>query len=408
MKLVGVLFVSIMIIAGGPVWSLDTLPSADGNRILSGSVDLTYSYDTTLTLSDTPVWITGYGGDQNSTWFVLLKNGAVNEITISDLGEARVVDRGRWLGNDAFLNLDYRANEPALLASGFYEANPLGFPLSLQAENIVAAIRDDGRLIVTKDGRETIHAPGYLLDSRVAYDTARLVLLTAPSERYPHGILGDRSEATGFRIVDVRNEPNVAAEFTLDEGVFESLGPILADMDEDGIAEIILTRSDSRFGARLELYSGTDLVAAGMPVGTAFRWIHAIAVAPTGPDGEIELIAVKTPHIGGILEYYSLIGDKLIIVHERGGVSTHRIGSRNLDMALTGDFNGDGKTEVLVPSQDFSRLLSIRRTASGSEIDYTQYLESTLSTNIAGFEVDGVGQLAIGLTNGDFVLLREF
>ena len=67
--------------------------------------------------------------------------------------------------------------------------------------------------------------------------------------------------------------------------------------------------------------------ALGEPLGTANRWM-----APT-TDGT-RLLAVHTPHIGGVLHEYRQDGSRLIGRAVAQGVSTHRIGSRELDLAV--------------------------------------------------------------------------
>ena len=63
------------------------------------------------------------------------------------------------------------------------------------------------------------------------------------------------------------------------------------------------------------LGSGFDddghLVAEGPTIGQGYRGRHQIAVAPFGPNGELELVDVLTPHLGGIVEFYQLEEKKL-------------------------------------------------------------------------------------------------
>ena len=72
-----------------------------------------------------------------------------------------------------------------------------------------------------------------------------------------------------------------------------------------------------------------------------------------------------TPHIGGVLKCYRVRGDRLELVHTRRGYSTHRIGSRNLRTSLLVDLEGDGRQELVLPTQDQRYLSLIARTAAG-------------------------------------------
>jgi hypothetical protein len=135
--------------------------------------------------------------------------------------------------------------------------------------------------------------------------------------------------------------------------------------------------------------------------------MHLIAAAGLGPDGEIEITAVRTPHIGGILEYYRLKDGILRVVHKRSGYSTHRTGSRNLDTAVAGDFNADGQVEMLVPAQDFKRLDSIKKTPGGSKVVHSIKLNSPLSTNLSVYSSHGEIKIAFGTFNNELIIIQK-
>jgi len=86
----------------------------------------------------------------------------------------------------------------------------------------------------------------------------------------------------------------------------------------------------------------------GPAVGRGNRWRHQIAVAPFGPNGELELAEVLTPHIGGIAGFYRMDGDSLNLVAQQDSVTSHSVVSRNFDMGLAGDLDGDGQPEQVV------------------------------------------------------------
>ena len=62
----------------------------------------------------------------------------------------------------------------------------------------------------------------------------------------------------------------------------------------------------------------------------------------------MELAEVLTPHIGGIAGLYRLNGDSLDLVVQRYGVTSHPLGTRNQDMGLAGDLDGNGQPELVV------------------------------------------------------------
>ncbi len=125
------------------------------------------------------------------------------------------------------------------------------------------------------------------------------------------------------------------------------------------------------------------LTASSPPIGLGFRWRHQLALAPFGPSGEMELATVLTPHIGGVVEFFNLEGASLNRVGSVPGFTSHVIGSRNLDMAIAGDFDGDGRLELLVPNQSLTELGGIQRIPTGAELRWTVPLAGRLSTNLA-------------------------
>ncbi|MCP4363261.1 MAG: hypothetical protein GY796_35115, partial [Chloroflexi bacterium] len=143
--------------------------------------------------------------------------------------------------------------------------------------------------------------------------------------------------------------------------------------------------------------------AQGAAVGQGNRWRHQIAVAPFGPNGEMELAAVLTPHIGGTVEFYQWDGAQLPVVAQIPGYTSHVIETNNLDMALAGDFNGDGRVELLLPSQNHSQLGGIQRTADGAEASYHLDVNGEVITNLAGVTMSG-GETAVGLGRSDNTL----
>jgi hypothetical protein len=77
------------------------------------------------------------------------------------------------------------------------------------------------------------------------------------------------------------------------------------------------------------------------------------------------------------------------------GFNSHVRGSRNLDMAVAGDFDGDGRVEVLVPKQKRTVLAGIRRHASGASVVWSLPLDGPLNTNLATVTFPD-GSLAVG------------
>ena len=245
-----------------------------------------------------------------------------------------------------------------------------------------------------------------LTDSRLLTDeTGRILVLANPSTRYTHGILGDTTEATGIALVETRPCPQVVTEISVSSpSVIEGLSPIWADLDGDSSREILVTVSNAEEGARLIAYTETgEQHSIGRPIGRGFRWLHQLAVAPFGPNGEIEIATVLTPHIGGIVEFYQLINNRLEVVARVPGYSTHIIRSRNLDMALAADLDSDGRIELLIPNKQFDTLGAIRRTANGAEVAWSIPAGGRITTNIAAVQLTDE-HIVVGAGNSEKIL----
>ena len=109
---------------------------------------------------------------------------------------------------------------------------------------------------------------------------------------------------------------------------------------------------------------------------------------------------VLTPHIGGVVEFYRKQGEELRIVARVPGYTSHVIGTRNLDMAAAGDFDGDGRLEVLLPSQSRTELGAIRRTRTGAEVAWKVSVDGRVATNLAVVSLSD-GTLAVGVGRED-------
>ena len=213
------------------------------------------------------------------------------------------------------------------------------------------------------------------------------VVLADPTDRYRHGVLGDVVEAGAIEIYAADGGAAPAARVELVDEVVEGRSALLGDADGDGVDEILVTQSESERGARLVLYDlAGERLAESTAVGRGNRWRSQIAIAPVGPDGEIEIIDVRTPHLGRTIEWFRLDGDALVRVAELDGFTNHVLGSRNLDLGIVADADGDGRLEVVVPTADRRALGVVGRTGSGAELEFTVELSGRLSSNVGAVD----------------------
>jgi hypothetical protein len=194
-------------------------------------------------------------------------------------------------------------------------------------------------------------------DARVTINNKaiREAWLTRPTRRYDHAILGDEIEG-GALAVALPSGRKI--EYVLDENsVFEDRMARLVDLDGDGRNEIVLVQSTLDGGAALAIY-GLDneqivKLTQTSSIGLTHRWLNPAVAADFDGDGQVEIAYVETPHTGGILKIVRLQKDGrkywLQSVATLAGFSNHKMGSQELQQAVTFDWNGDGSPDIILP-----------------------------------------------------------
>lgn len=272
------------------------------------------------------------------------------------------------------------------------DSSPLTHPVFLgrptPPDNFSLYIAQNGDVVsVSNELERTRLSLAALPDARpVISRGGQIAIYTgATDQRYVHGVLGDTFEAASLTILDADGaDVTQVGQINLPgDEVFEGISPLWADVDGDGRDDLITTVSNGQGGARYQVF-GSDgaVLAVGDPIGQPGRWRHQLAYANFSPDGTPELVGVTTPHIGGVVEFYRVDGGRLAVVASLAGYSSHALGSRNLDMAVAGDFNGDGILELVVPDQTQTRLAGIQRTADGAVEVWSLPLDGTLTSNL--------------------------
>ena len=180
-----------------------------------------------------------------------------------------------------------------------------------------------------------------------------------PTDRYDHGILGDGIEAASLTIENGEQTIRVSLP---DDQVFEDLTPRIVDADGDGRPEILTILSSVDQGAAIALYSPQGKQLAVSPfIGKPHRWLNPVGVADFTGNGHPEIAVVETPHIGGVLVLYDWDGHSGTLMERQrvSGFSTHVIGSRDQNLSIIVDWDGDGVDDILLPSQDRTALIGV-------------------------------------------------
>ncbi|MCB2116515.1 MAG: VCBS repeat-containing protein [Rhodobacteraceae bacterium] len=178
-----------------------------------------------------------------------------------------------------------------------------------------------------------------------------------PTERYPHGALGDPVEhgALVVSLADGRRH-RVRLDGTL---VFEDTAPRLVDLDGDGAPEILTVESHRDKGARLAVWGLEDgsftRLAATPFIGTRFRWLAPVGVADLDGDGRVEIAYVETPHLGKTLRIVRLEQGRLVPVAAEEGLTNHHFGAAAIEGGIA---TCAGRPTILTADAGWSRIIA--------------------------------------------------
>lgn len=376
----------------------------DGNRYLDGKGDLPNALPLDIPLDGTPRWLVAAPFENGSIWVAALEDGTTQAFLVADGRATKTEIAPKYLPSGGPPLLAVAGGEAYLVTAPLESASKLTHPVPLGESGRLALVEAGGDLVIWAGGSEISRlAVDALPDARLLVDgQERVLLLTKPSNRYPHGIAGDRLEATEITLLATKPTLRVITEIAIPgQTVVEGISPIWADLDGDGLREIIVTQSDAEQGAQVVVYSESGgRIASGPAVGQGNRWRHQLAVAPFGINGETEVVEVLTPHIGGIAGFYQLNGDSLVLVAQQDGVTSHPLGTRNLDMGLAGDLDGDGQPELVVFNQQFTEITALRRTKDGIETAWQAPVDGKATTNLAAVDFGDAIMLGVGREDG--------
>ena len=401
--------------AGSPSYGY-THGMPSGNRVVEGAGGLPGSEPVDVGLSGEPAWVVGAPVEGGTAWVVALGDGRVEAFRL-DAGSGSVRP---WPVTPDRLPAGL---PPALMAEGedlrllappdggststhpvpVSPGEPSGGSLAVAGDGAVFEGRG-GRFEPVGDPQEVVALP----DARaVRARDGRIAVLSDPTRRYVHGVVGDDLEADAITVLEPEDGGlEVAGRvFAESGGVFELVLPLWF-VGPDGRELLAVTESAEGVGSRIAVYEpGGALVAAGPFFGEPQRWRHLLAAGPFGPKGGTEIAAVRTPRIGGVVEFYRLDAGagELEVAATRPGYSSHAIYSRNLDTARAGDLDGDGRWELLVPNQGYTELGAVRHGRGGAEVAWTLPLGGTLATNLADANTDG-GRVSVAAGRTDGVL----
>lgn len=357
----------------------------DGNRLVAGKGSFS-SLAIEVVLPGKPEWIVGVPLDDKIVIYVVLVDGNIQAFELeSNLAIQEITGNISSLdpGNPPVLASD---GNTAFLVKPPEDLFPFTHPI-LQDIGSLVYIDRSGDMVWTNSGKTTRLQVNALPDARILTDEmGRWLFLSNPTSDYPHGVLGDALEARSITLIDPNSNTVKIKEIQIDPGdVIEGIAPLWVDLDGDGVREIIVTQSNINVGARIVVYNQEgEVIAQSDPIGQGFRWLHLIAAAQIVNDYTLDLVVVRTPHIGGVLEIYELKDGRLEIATSIMGYSSHQIGSRNLDAALVTDVNGDEIPDIVLPDQSQQNLSALQLMNSKLTEIWKEPLNGKLTTNLMG------------------------
>ena len=370
------------VVYADPVYQPDGNRLVDGSGLGTGFIQQVTTKD--VNLADSPTWITGASTSEGDVWAVTLADGTVVGYLVPIGGEPVEIEiPGDRLAPDQPPVLAVQGNS-VRLATTPANASPNSVPVYLAGDR--AAYVDNLQRLTVLEADGTLWRPDLqvLPDSRVVQiGPEQVVVLADPTDRYPHSALGDTLEATAAVVVTVGvNE--VETVYRSEDNVIESVAPLLADADGDGIEDIVLTVSNDRETWIVVASStGGGVVAVSAPADRLLGWRQLVAVGPLGPTGEIEIAEVLHPDADGSVRFLRQAGTGLEVAASRAGYQSHEFGARNLEQAVAADVDRDGNIEVVVPTQGRQHIAGVRHGPDGAAEMWARPLGGTLATNIA-------------------------
>jgi hypothetical protein len=225
------------------------------------------------------------------------------------------------------------------------------------------------------------------------------LVLSDPTDRYPHSALGDKLEASAVTVLTVAPNSLVfrGRYMVRAPAVLEDLIPILAPIGEGRRPAVIVIKSVPGLGSSVMALgwgeSGLKRLAEGPVFGQSNRWVHVVGAADLSGDSIPELIAVNTPHLAGVLVAYERRGDALVPTAKALGYSSHAFGSRNQDQAVIADMSGSGRLEIILPRQSRDVLAALEMSNGRWEERWALQLSGPVQSNLLVHDVDGDGLL---------------
>lgn len=383
--------------------------SANGNRLVSGSGDLVQTTPIDVPLPGKPVWLAAANIENQSVWATVLDNGVAKAFKVDSNGYTEIDIAPNQLNEAIPPTLVVDRDGKAKLANVFEQASSRSAAIMLDnTSGKRAYIADNGDLVIKEKDDEQRLAINALLHARLLVDEQqRILVLTDPDTSYGHiFVLGDTyPHAKSISLVETKPTLRVAHKITLDTvDVIEGNALIWQDLNGDQLREIITTVSNDVSGSqggRIVIYdeNGNEY-GSSEAIGAHYRWRHQIAVAPFKSQDQLHLVSTYVPHIDPNIEFFRL-DDKSMVRENLSSIYTSHLSTGpNIDISVAGDFDNDGKIEVLqIERYSRNEFGAFELSDNGPLLDWTIPLDGAISSNTAAVTLPN-NTIALGIGLG--------
>ena len=372
-----------------------TFHNPAGNRLLRGAGSFPDVIAVDVPLRGKPAWAVGYAME-TAIWHVVLESGDLQVVEVTLDGDARTLayETG-WFNGAQPPIVGVSMIEGAYVMRSDASVSPHSHPIPVNDFEVLYINRAGELVLGREDGivaSAPVNAP---LDARLVMNSRGQVALYAKAT--------DQLAASTLLVLEAREgQVRILARVDLPgEDVYEGIAPFWADIDGDGVEDLVTTVSNGSLGARIRACvwdgGGIRQEIDGPAAGRGDRWQQQVTAGRFGPDGWREIVAVRNPHRDPEMEFFRLGDGALELAASFPGVTTHVLGSRNLDQTAAGDFNGDGKPEVLAMDLKRRAIVAIQRIESGAREAWHLEADGEIVSNFAPVELlDGGLALAAG------------
>jgi len=228
-------------------------------------------------------------------------------------------------------------------------------------------------------------------------------------EVYPSScLLGDCIE--GSRLLIVRIHPqlgtiDIFADVQLPEGdVYEGISPMFLPDDT-----VVATVSNPERGSMMVKYNWEGDEVSSSPAMGWNGWRHQLFYNDFGTaDDPLPMLAdLRGPHAKKFLQFYDISFAPIWAMRAKiNPYSTQEAGSRVVDTNLSGDLNGDGIAEAVVPTEFRDHIAGVQLQDRGdgtiaAEEVWRMELPGPLTSNVAAAATsDGTTGIAMGAAAG--------